>query len=836
MTLPVLALEPQITAALAAGNRLVLTAPTGSGKTTQVPQILLRSGLVRGQILVLQPRRLAARWMARRVAAELGVPLGGLVGYQTRHESRIGPDTRIRFLTEGLLLRLLRDPRAVAAIGAVLLDEFHERSLAADASLALLRRLQETARPDLRLIVMSATLETARLAEYLELRGPVLSADSRLHPIEVRYLPHAPGITPVWELAAQALERLLRSRAEGDVLVFMPGAYEIRKTLEACRAAAARAGASVAMLPLHGEMSPEEQDEALRPRPERRVIVATNVAQTSITIEGVRHVIDSGIARIHRFDPLRGVNVLRVEPVSRAAAQQRAGRAGRTAPGTCERLWTQRQHDVRSEHDDPEIRRLDLAEVRLLLLDLGIEDPDSFAWPEPPEPARMALARDLLARLGATDAGGRLTGLGRRMAAIPAHPRLSRLLVEAAGRGCLDRACLWAALIGERDLLDRRRALDFARGEEESASDFLGLEAALEAARSARFDGAACRAIGVLAGAARDVDGAARILRRACHHAGLEAGTEGDLDSALQCLLVAFPDHLASRRDSGERGYVLAGDRAAVLDELSAVRGAPLLLAVEIREIEGGGSRGTVLGLASRIEPAWLLDHWPERVVEEVRTEWNDEEEAVEQVELLRFDGLVIDRTSRPEPDLNRAAAEIAERILAGRLRLDRWQEEAEPWIARCRCVAGWFPDRGLPAYGEEELRRALGALCAGATRFSRVRDRSPLDAVRGILSREDHLFVEQMAPSQVALPGRRRLRIEYVPGQAPRARARIQELFGLAAGPRVAGGRVTVLLEILGPNLRPVQTTDDLAGFWERLYPQVKRELQRRYPKHEWR
>ncbi|MBI3270413.1 MAG: DEAD/DEAH box helicase [Planctomycetes bacterium] len=844
MPLPILELESALVAHLAVGNRLALSAPTGSGKTTQVPQFLLRCAGVRGQILVSQPRRLAARMLARRVASEVGTPLGGLVGYQTRHECLVGPRTRIRFLTEGLLLRLLRDPDETARLGAVVLDEFHERGLAADASLAAVKRLQEAGRPDLRLVVMSATLETDRVAAYLGC--PALRTGQREWPVETSYLATPPRGEEPWELAAEALREILARGAPGDVLVFMPGEYEIRRTLEACRQVAARAASPCVLLPLHGRMPPDEQDAVLEPRRERRVLVSTNVAQTSITVEGVRHVVDAGLARVLRFDPRRGVNSLRVEPISRAAADQRAGRAGRTAPGTCRRLWTEREHRTRPAHDVPEVRRLDLAEILLWLKDSGVERAGEFPWLEPPEPERVAQAARLLEVLGATDRDGRLTATGRRMAAVPAHPRLSRLLLEAAARGVLGRACLWAALVSERELLlDRRRAREFARGGEEGrVSDFLALEAAFEAARASDFRPGACRELGLHAAAAREVGETSRLYLRSCRDAGLAPGPRAggplgeaaEVEALLLALLSAYPDHLATRRGEGARGYVLSEGRAAVLDASSVAGGHPLLLAVEVQDLGSGKSRNTTLGLASAIEPVSVVELFPERVATEQETFWNDEAESVERVERLLLDGLELERTARPEPDADRAAAILADRIRSGRIHLERWDEEVEQWIARTRCVRGWFPERPLCAYGEEDLRALALSLCAGATRASQVRARPCLQAVEGALSGEDRRFVEEMAPRKLDLPSGRRLRIAYAPGSPPRARARIQELFGLARTPRVARGRQAVLLEILAPNQRPVQLTDDLEGFWSRLYPTLKRELQRRYPKHEWR
>ncbi len=835
MTLPIHAVEDEIAARLSRGNRLVIVAPTGSGKTTQVPQILLRRVVAKGQVWVLQPRRLAARLLARRVAAEMGTVLGDGVGYQTRHDSRVGPHTRLRFLTEGLLLRLLRERPGLEGVDALILDEFHERSLALDASLGLVRRLQETRRPDLKLVVMSATIDAERVAAHLDC--PVVNVEARAFPVEVGYLAHATA-APCWDLAAEALRGILQARRPGDVLVFLPGAYEIRRTLDAFRATAARAGESPALLELHGDMPPERQDEALQPRAERRVIAATNVAQTSITVDGVRHVIDTGLARVHRFDPLRGVNSLRVEPISRAAADQRAGRAGRTAPGSCARLWTERQHRERAEQDEPEIRRVDLAGMWLDLRGLGVDRPESFEWLEPPEPARAEQAESVLRMLAAIDVAGRLTPAGETMAALPLHPRLARLLLEAAKTGALDHACRWAAYLGERDILDRRRARERARRSPESeASDFVVLDSAFADAAERGFRPDYCREAGIHASACREVERTAALYRRACRAAGLESRPgEGRLEDLLGALLAAYPDHLAAQLHPGARGYELAGGRTASLDEASAVRDAPLVLAVEREERVSGKHRATSLWLASRIDPAWVLERFPDRVEAAEETRWNAEARAVERVSGLRFDGLWIERTVRPEGDPDRAAAILVEQIRAGALRPERWDDAVDQWIERTRCTAAWFPDRGLPGYDESDLRVVLLEWCAGATRFNQVKDRPVLEPLKSALSWEDRQFVERMAPATIVLAGGRSMKLEYAVGRPPKGRAKIQDLYDTTETPRVAGGKVAVLLEILGPNFRPVQTTEDLAGFWERLYPEVRKELKRRYPKHEWR
>lgn len=849
--LPIRSIQSEILARLAAGNRLVLCAPPGSGKTTQVPQILLEAGTVAGQVLVLQPRRLAARLVAARVAAETGGRLGEAVGYVTRHDACAGPRTRVCFLTEGIFLRRLMAEPALPGVGAVLLDEFHERSLEADLALGLVRTLQERRRPDLKLVVMSATLDAGPLAEFLAC--PRIEAGGRAFPVAVRYLPARTRCAP-WDLAADALRALVATGEPGDVLVFMPGAYEIRRTIAAGRRAAA--GAAVEFLALHGALPAGRQDAALAPCPGRRkVIVATNVAETSITIEGIRHVIDSGLAKVHRYDPRRGLNVLLPEPVSRASADQRAGRAGRTAPGTCTRLWSEHEDRRRPAHDVPEVRRIDLAQGVLQLRAMGVADARNFPWLTAPDEAAVARAEDLLAALGARAPGGALTDLGRTMAALPLHPRLARMLVAAAGRGALERAALWAALLSERGIRATGGGKAATGGDSpggDGDSDLVGLESAFDSACAAGFDPDRCARLGVEPHACREVDRTRRALARLGRAAGLmasggrPAAATGEL---LKCLLAAFPDHVAFLPSADRRTGVMPGRKRVVLASASRVRGPGLVLALDVWEVEGADGLRTELALASRIEEAWLAETHPGRLASRTELRWNPELQAVEAVEERVFDGLVFERTARPAVRGEAATALLVEQLAPagpGRLTLERWDGKVEQWIARTRWVAHWFPERRLLRYDVDEVRVILHEIAAGATRYAQVRDRPCLPAVMDALAWDERQFVESMAPAELRLPSGRRLRIEYPPlplagagagpVAAPRARARIQDLYGLAETPRVAGGRQKVRLEILAPNQRPVQVTDDLGSFWRSQYPEIRKQLARRYPKHEWR
>src|SRR4051812_11954481 len=544
--LPIFELENSIVENLRAHSRLIIQAPTGSGKSTQVPQILLDRGLLGdGQVVVLQPRRLATRLLASRVASERKGRLGDEVGYQIRFENVTSPRTRIRFVTEGILLRQLIQNPDLRGISAILFDEFHERHLYGDITLARALSLQATSRPDLKLAVMSATLDTGLLEQYLA-PCSILASAGRAFPVEIEYLPKPVGGDdyPVWDLAADELKRLA-GNTEGDVLIFMPGKYEIGRTISAIRAS--RVSDRFVVLPLHGELPPAEQDAALARYEKRRAIVATNVAETSLTIDGVRVVIDTGLARIARFDPRRGINTLLVEKISRASADQRAGRAGRTAPGRCLRLWTEREHIDRAAQELPEVKRLDLAEVVLTLKASGVDDVAGFRWLEPPDPQALTRAEQLLVDLGAVSSGG-ITDLGRRMLAFPVHPRYARMLLAADEHRCVPPIALIAALTQGRPLL---RRLDGKQAREdrddilggETESDFFVLIRAFRFAENCRFDGQRCARLGINAGAAREAAQLCEQFLAIARDEGLNIqGGETKPGAIPRCILAGFPD------------------------------------------------------------------------------------------------------------------------------------------------------------------------------------------------------------------------------------------------------------------------------------------------------
>lgn len=847
-SLPIDEILPGVEAALEGARNCVVEAPPGAGKTTRVPPRLLDAGLCGGlEVWVLEPRRLAARLAARYVAEERGERLGGTVGYQVRFDEVAGPATRLRFVTEGVLTRRLLSDPTLARVGAVVFDEFHERHLQADLGVALARRLQAGPRPDIRIVAMSATLDAAPVAAFLG-ACPVLRSEGRRFEVAVEHAP-LPDDRPLAVRVEAAVRRLVDEGLDGDVLVFLPGAAEIRRAAEACSPLAARE--ELAVVPLHGDLPPAEQDRAVRPASRRKVVLSTNVAETSVTIDGVVAVVDSGLARVAGHSPWSGLPTLGVARISRASATQRAGRAGRMRPGRCLRLYTAQDLAARPPHEAPEVQRLDLAEAALALHGAGIADLSAFDWFEPPAPESLDGAEALLVRLGAVDAEGRVTDLGARMLRMPLHPRLARLVVEADARGVGAAGRLVAALAGERDI----RARDgLAAGplapRAASPSDLLDLCELFAAAERARFEPGRLRALGLDAGAVRSVDRVRRQLGRAS--GGRGDPPRGELSGAgeaalLTSILAGYPDRVgrrpAGRGPGARREIMLASGGVAELAPASSVVDAELLVAVDAEERRDAGSGrrggGTVVRLASAIEPEWLLDLFPEAIHETRELSWSPEGERVEVVSRLLYDRLVLDESRTAAGAGKETSALLAAAALAAGVDALADAEAAARFLARVETVRRHAPELDLPELGDDDLRRALVELCDGRSSLAELREAARrgglVEALRRRLSGEQSRALARMAPERVSLANGRQVVVRYERDKPAWIASRLQDFFGMREGPRVVSGRAQLVLHLLAPNNRPVQVTTDLAGFWERHYPAVRRELGRRYPRHAW-
>jgi ATP-dependent helicase HrpB len=830
-TLPIDPLLPQVTEKFLTERMLVLEAAPGAGKTTRVPPAL--ADALPGEIVVTEPRRLAARMAATRVASERGSKLGDVIGYTVRFEDVSSRRTRVRYVTEGILLRrLLKDPE-LEGVSAVVLDEFHERHLETDLLLTLLFRLKRTVRPDLGLLVMSATLEAGPVAAYLG-DCPRFSSEGRLFPIQIEHLPAADD-RPLEKQVVSAVRRAVTETPAGDVLVFLPGAAEIRRASEALQPLATER--RLLVLPLHGDLSVREQTRAVEPAPERKVVLATNVAESSVTIDGVSVVVDSGLARIAGHSEWSGMPTLEVEKVSRASAIQRAGRAGRTREGRVLRLYTRGDFDTRPEHTAPEITRADLSEALLLLHGAGVTNGAELSWLTPPKTAAVASGEALLRELGAVADSGALTAIGRRLLELPLHPRLARLLVEGERRGVAGDAALLAALLSERDIRveartqfsDRGGARELGAG---GPSDVLELADRFDEAHAANFDPHRLRAAKLdpqrVSSVARASDRLRAVTRS---EAPAPESAEKAERALLACVLAGFPDRLARRRKRGERELVLRSGRTARLSERSVVHDAALMVAVDAEERPG---RPSEVRLASAVDDELLLELFGDQLELTDELEWNASSERVESVSSLRWGAVVLEENRVPAPASPEASALLAARA---KERPDRFlkSDAAGTLAVRLALVGAHRPKLGLPAEPGDLLAQTLANACEGATSFAEL-ESAPLETlVLLALSPEQKSALGTLAPEHVVLPGGRRTPIRYEAGKPPYVESRLQDFFGQRTGPAILGGSLPLTLHLLAPNQRAVQVTTDLEGFWERHYPSIRRELMRRYPRHSW-
>ncbi len=800
---------------------MVLEAPPGAGKTTRVPPALLDAGLAgANELIVLQPRRLATRVAALRVAEERGERLGETVGYQIRFEDISGPKTRVRFLTEGLLTRRLVSDPQLKGVGVVLLDEFHERHIASDLALALLKRLQATSRPDLKLVVMSATLDAEPIAQWLG-GVPRLRSEGRRFELTLEHLPQDDD-RHLDQQVLGALKRLLQAQLDGDVLVFLPGAAEIRRAADACADLASRHDLEVHLL--YGELSSAEQDRAIRPGKRRKVILSTNVAETSVTIEGVAAVIDSGLARVAAHSPWSGLPTLKLQKISKASATQRAGRAGRTRAGTVLRLYTKADYEQRPANDAPEIRRVDLAEAALALHGSGVTSLRDFPFFEPPPPSSLDAADALLHLLGAVDAKGALTEPGRRLMRFPVHPRQGRLLIEAERRGVATDGAALAALLGEREIRQEVRSRGKRASTLSGPSDLLEL---LDRFKEGQAVGA--RGAGLDAAAFNTVE---RVQKQLVRLLSTKAEAPKDPEEALMlAVLSGWPDRLAKRRRPKSPELVLAGGGSATLDETSVVHEADLMVAVDAEERRGG----VFVRLASKVEPEWLLEAVPDAITEVDELQWNSDAGRVERVTRMSVGSVVLEETRKPAEPSEESARVLAAAALAAGPQRFADPEALAGLKTRVEQLRTAYPEAGFPAMDDAFVRRVLERLCVGLRTFDEIRQAGLLAAMQAELSPDQARLLAREVPDRITLAGGRSVRVNYEPGKPPWIESRLQDFFGSTKGPTVCGGRVPIVLHLLAPNQRAVQVSTDLAGFWERHYPAIRRELMRQYPKHAW-
>lgn len=835
--LPILEVLPLLRSALLQGHSAVLEAPPGAGKSTVVPLALLDEPWLRGRkILLLEPRRLAARAVASRMASTLGERVGETVGYRMRLDTRVGPRTRIEVVTEGVLTRLLQQDAALDGVAAVIFDEFHERSLQADLGLAFCLDARQALDLDLRLLVMSATLDGAAVGALMN-NAPVVTSRGKMFPVEMRYLgqgfPVLPGdIDSPERLATVAIRRALRETS-GDVLVFLPGGGEIRRVHNMLSNAEDAVTSALEVFALHGELSPEEQDRALHHAPDapRRVILATNIAETSLTLPRIRVVVDSGLVRRSVFDPVTGMSRLETRRISRASAEQRAGRAGRVAAGVCYRLWSEGAHRSLSAYTPAEILEADLSPLALDLAQWGATDATALRWLDQPPAAMLAAARDLLRQLGALDVNGKLTPHGRAIGDWPTHPRLAHLLLAAAANGQSRRGAQLAALLGERDILRRGNG-----GAHTSTAD-TDIQSRLDA-MDGRYMGALEVDRGGLERARRAT---AQYERRLAtlparpDFKEISLSRTGSLDASA-LLACAWPDRIGKRRAGGEGRYLLANGRGATFPTADRLSRSEYIVALDLDDRD----REARILLATTLDAEQLKLVAAHRLTREREVGWSVTDESIIARDLLRLDSLVIEEKSLPRVPEELAVAAMIQGIRSMGIACLPWDSDSRMFQARVelarrhqvRGAASWpsFDDETLQC----ELEHWLAPWLEGVTRRAHLARLPLLEALRyrlGSCCRE----LDELLPTHITVPTGSRVRIDYADDLAPCASMRMQEVFGMAQTPRIGGGTIAVTFKLLSPAQRPLQVTADLASFWRNAYNEVRKDMRGRYPRHYW-
>lgn len=822
--LPIEAVIPEVVRALSVEGRAVLQAPPGAGKTTLIPLALIEEPWLEGRrIVMLEPRRLAARASAMRMASLLGEEAGATVGYRTRFESRVGPSTRIEVVTEGILTRYLQDDPALEDVACVIFDEFHERSLHADLGLALCMESKAHLREDLRLLVMSATLDGQGVSALLS-GAPVITSVGRTYPVEVRYMPEerpsgarGESLTgpPFISAVVSAVLSALRDE-EGSVLVFLPGSSEIRRVETRLRDKALPEGVDI--FPLYGELSREAQDSAIRPSTEgrRKVVLATTIAETSLTIDGVRVVIDGGLKRVPRFSPSIGMGSLETVRVSKDSAEQRKGRAGRTGPGVCVRLWTQGEQGGLRERSTPEILEADLASMRLDLAVWGVDDAGSLKWLDGPPEAALAQATEVLRRLGALDSNGRATAHGREVARLPLHPRLGHMAVKGKELGYGSLACAIAALLEERDIF-RAGSFDKTsdiRARVDALSSRVRHESSLDAAKFERVKVSA-----------RQLENRLKIKKEPL-----------DTDLSGMLLALAYPDRIGRKREGEQGRFLLANGRGARFRGPDPLSLSEYIVAATL----DGGEKESVIYMAAPVGEEELERDFAGDIEDVEMVEWNESIKGVAALRQRKLWSLTLFEGRLANPPVEKIRAAFLDGVRKNGLTALPWDRASEGLRERVNFLNRSSGATGVsfPGFSDEflldRLEEWLGPSVEGMTRLEHLRKLDLKSALMGLLSWEEKKALDTLAPTHVTVPMGSRIPVDYGPDR-PVLAVRLQEMFGLARTPSVANGKIPLVVHLLSPAGRPLQVTDDLAGFWARSYELVKKEMKGRYPKHHW-
>ncbi len=820
--LPIEDVLPEIQRTLTNRPNALLTAPPGAGKTTRVPLAFLDVPWLQGKrLLMLEPRRLAARAAAHRMAMTLNESIGDTVGYRMRFDTKVGPTTRLEVVTEGILTRLLQQDPSLNAYGLVLFDEFHERSLQADSGLALCLETQRLFRPDLRLLVMSATLDCGPVSELLG-HAPIITCEGRMFPVETRYLDQP--LSGHLDVAVTQIIRRALAQDQGSLLVFLPGMAEIRRVER--KLLDANLASTIHIAPLHGDLPQEAQDLAIAPcKPgTRKIVLATSIAETSLTIDGVRVVIDAGLLRVPRYDPRSGLTKLESIRVTQDSAEQRRGRAGRVEPGVCYRLWTGGEHHSLTARRPPEMLDADLTPLVLELALWGTTNPDELSWLTPPPTGTVAQAKELLTRLGALDATGHITPHGRQMAELPLHPRLSHMLLHAIPRNLTRLACHVAALLSERDILrgsagwrnaDLRVRLDVLHGQPDHAA-------------GATVD----------RGAYQQVKRTAELwLRQLTQQANRrQADKQEDLHSVGLLLALAYPDRIAQRQRGSDARYLLANGRGAIFASPDPLATEPYLVIADL----DGGTQWARIDLAAPISLPEIETLYTNEIRQTEAVSWDEKTQAVRATCQRRLGALVLSEQALSKPEALFIAAALLQGIRQAGLDALAWTAELRQWRARVQFLRR---TEGLestwPDLSDEQLLKTLenwlGPSVQGLTTLDRVKRLDLAQPLHALLTWEQQRQLERLAPTHLTVPSGSTIRLEYEASDVPVLAVRLQEMFGCKTTPRVAEGKIPVMLHLLSPAKRPVQVTKDLASFWANAYQEVRKELRGRYPKHHW-
>jgi ATP-dependent RNA helicase HrpB len=819
--LPIEDVLPALQEALATGRNALLTAPPGAGKTTRVPLALLDAPWLSGKkLLMLEPRRLAARAAAHRMASTLGVPVGNIVGYRMRLDTKVGPNTRIEVVTEGILTRLLQQDPDLSGYGAILFDEFHERSLQADIGLALGLETQRLFRPDLRLLVMSATLDCGPISALLD-PAPVISCEGRMFPVETRYLDQP--LSGYLDVAVTQIIRRSLIQDHGSLLVFLPGMAEIRRVER--RLLDADLGSRVMVAPLHGDLPQAAQDAAIEPakRDSRKIVLATSIAETSLTIDGIRVVIDGGQLRAPRFDPRSGLTRLETMRVTQDSAEQRRGRAGRLEPGLCYRLWTEKEQATLAPRRSPEILDADLAPLILDLAQWGTSDPSELSWLTMPPSGSVAQAKELLTRLGALDASGRITPHGRQMAELPLHPRLSHMLLKSVPLNLASLACDLAALLSERDPVrgrsgarqsDLRLRLDVLHGDRDQVGDASIDRGTIE--RMKRTADVWRRQLGL------------RLTQ--------QADPRGGIHQTGLLLALAYPDRIAQRQRSSEARYVLTNGRGAIFANPDPLASEPFLVIADL----DAGVQWARIDLAAPLSLEDIEQLYRHEVIESEAVTWDARTHTVRASRQRVLGALVLSEQALSKPDPSLVVRALLDGVRQAGLTSLGWTPELQHWRTRVQFLRrAEGPNSTWPDLSDATLLRTLeqwlGPFLDSITSLDRVQRLDLAQPLSALLNWEQQRDLDRLAPTHLTVPSGSRIRIEYETPDLPVLAVRLQEMFGCKETPRIADGKIPVILHLLSPAKRPVQVTKDLASFWANAYQDVRKELRGRYPKHHW-